>query len=143
MRFLASASALFRGLRVSASYHKMLRDTDEAEAELRARQRAARKSRVQPSQRDRRKTDPKKRHRNYYTPASYGYAVARELRRRPTRPSLRLVALTGGHIRPNVIDQTTYLEGLGGFFTEIFGTAVPAPAVSKPARSAPRGPARR
>ena len=55
----------------------------------------------------------------------------------------RLVALTGGHIRPNVIDQTTYLEGLGGFFTEIFGTAVPAPAVSKPARSAPRGPARR
>ena len=38
MGFLASASALFRGLRVSASYHEVLTETATAEAKLRAAQ---------------------------------------------------------------------------------------------------------
>lgn len=38
MRFLASANALFRGLRVSASYHQALTETDAAKAKLRAAQ---------------------------------------------------------------------------------------------------------
>lgn len=38
MQFLASASALFRGLRVSASFHQVLTETDGAKARLRAAQ---------------------------------------------------------------------------------------------------------
>jgi pimeloyl-ACP methyl ester carboxylesterase len=46
----------------------------------------------------------------------------------------RLVALTGGNIRPNLVDQQTYLDGLRGFFAEIFGAPVPTAAVTNPGR---------
>jgi fermentation-respiration switch protein FrsA (DUF1100 family) len=36
------------------------------------------------------------------------------------RAPKRLVALTGGHIRPNVRDEATYLAALRDFFGEVF-----------------------
>ncbi|QDV34672.1 site-specific integrase [Tautonia plasticadhaerens] len=44
----------------------------EADAEFRSRKRAARKSKVQPSQRARRKASPKRRHGDHYSVGAYG-----------------------------------------------------------------------
>ncbi|WP_169979889.1 tyrosine-type recombinase/integrase [Tautonia rosea] len=49
----------------------------DADAEFRARKRAARKTPVQPSQKGRRQATPKARYSDHYTPSAYGYAVAR------------------------------------------------------------------
>jgi integrase len=53
----------------------------DAVAEFRARQRQARKSKVQPSQQDRRKRHPKKKPGKRYTPQSYGRAIAQAIKR--------------------------------------------------------------
>jgi integrase len=50
-------------------------------AEFRARQRRERKTPVQPSQRDRRKKNPRKKPRERYTPQSYGQAIAQAIGR--------------------------------------------------------------
>ncbi len=49
----------------------------EAEAERRAEQRRQRKSKVPPSQRDRRKANPRRTPQDHYTPASYRRAIQR------------------------------------------------------------------
>jgi integrase len=48
---------------------------------LRARMRAARKTKVQPSQRDRRRKTPKKLPGEWYTPLAYAHAIARACER--------------------------------------------------------------
>jgi hypothetical protein len=85
----------------------------EAIAALRARQRAARKSKVQPSQVCRKKPKPKKPPRERYTRDSYGraitYAIARANRDRlkagPIRPSDYLA-----HWHPNQLRHASATE---------------------------------
>ncbi len=45
------------------------------------------------------------------------------------RQPKRLVALTGGHIHPNIRDEATYLGALRAFFGEAFGSALRPPQV--------------
>jgi integrase len=58
----------------------------EAMAALRARQRVARKGRVQPSQQCRRKRRPKKAPGERYTPRSYGFAIERACKKAGVPP---------------------------------------------------------
>ncbi|HTV00459.1 MAG TPA: alpha/beta hydrolase [Luteitalea sp.] len=56
----------------------------------------------------------------------------------------RLVVLRGGHIRPNVADQATYMAGLREFVREYLPQPVPTVvAPTSPGHSARRAPARR
>jgi integrase len=57
--------------------HENLFQPRDGVADFRGRQRAARKTKVQPSQADRRKSRPKRRPRTYYTTSAYAAAVGK------------------------------------------------------------------